>query len=67
MAKSNMKKKQQYRDPLESLDRKRQKALERVVAIYSRPEGPKEGPDELNRAVDALALAHIAATFEFLG
>jgi hypothetical protein len=60
-------KSKKHRDPLESLDRRRQKALERVVAIYLRPEGPNEDKDELNRAVDALALAHIAATFEFLG
>jgi hypothetical protein len=54
-------------DPLESLYRKRDKALERVVAICSRPEEPNEDPDELNRAIDALALAHIAATLEFVG
>jgi hypothetical protein len=43
---------------------RRDKALARVVAIYEKGEVTE---DELNRALDALALAHTAATFEWGG
>ena len=57
---------QNKRSNLTSLDlwyHKRNKALTRVVAIYEK--GEAAGEDELNRALDALALAHTAATFEW--
>ena len=55
------------RPNLTSLDlwyHRRNKALERVVAIYERGEATE---DEMNQTLDALALAHIAATFEWGG
>jgi hypothetical protein len=55
------------RPNLTSLDlwyHRRNKALERVVAIY---EGAEATEDEMNQALDALALAHTAATFEWGG
>ena len=42
----------------------RDQALADVVAIYVKGERTE---DELNRALDALALAHTAATFEWGG
>jgi hypothetical protein len=59
---------QNKRPNLTSLDlwyHRRGKALERLVEILGSDEEKEE--DELNRALDALALAHIAATFEWGG
>jgi hypothetical protein len=47
---------------LDNLYRKRDKALERVVKIVSR--GYDKEEDELTKAIDALTVAHIKATFE---
>lgn len=52
------------RDSLHVWYRKRNKALARVVDICEQGEA---GEDELNQALDALALAHTAATFEWGG
>lgn len=49
-------------DLLNSLYRKRDRALEHLVATYNANE---EDLDELNKALDALTLAHAAATFEW--
>jgi hypothetical protein len=57
MTKSNKRK----RNKFDSLDV--QKALERVVAAWGK--GEAAGEDELNKALDTLAVAHIAATFEW--
>jgi hypothetical protein len=62
MTKSN-KRKRNKRDSLDVLYSKRHKALERVVAAWEKDEAA--GEDELNKALDALAVAHIAATFEW--
>jgi hypothetical protein len=58
------KKQRHKRDPLDTLYRKRDRALERVVAIYENGEAEDE---ELNTALDVLTLAHTAATFQFVG
>jgi hypothetical protein len=58
------KKKRHKRNPLDTLYRKRDRALERVVAIYENGEAEDE---ELNTALDVLTLTHAAATFEFVG
>jgi hypothetical protein len=47
---------------LDNLCRKRDKALERVVKLFSR--GYDQEEDELTKAIDALTVAHIKATFE---
>jgi hypothetical protein len=59
------KKERRGRNSLDSLYRKRDKALERVVSIWVKSEPSKEDPDELNRALDVLAVAHAMVTFEF--
>ena len=51
------KKTRKKRDPLDTFYDKRDKALERVVALW-------EKDQDVNDALDALTLAHIAATFE---
>jgi hypothetical protein len=48
---------------LAALYRERGRALERVVALCEQNGG--EDSDELNRALDVLAIAHTAATFEW--
>lgn len=50
---------------LAQLDRKRDAALERVLLAWMK-DTPDQDPEELNRALDALTLAHAAATFEFV-
>jgi hypothetical protein len=51
------------KDLLDSLWRKRDKALERVVKIWLDDE--EKDPEDLNKALDVLAVAHItAAAFE---
>jgi hypothetical protein len=59
---ANSKKKRASRNSLDSLYRKRDRALGRVVGIWLRDVG--EDPDELNKALDVLTLAHTTATFE---
>jgi hypothetical protein len=49
---------------LDALYRKRDKALERVVAAYKDLDKRDDG-EELDRALDALTVAHAAATFEW--
>jgi hypothetical protein len=48
------------RDSLEPLYRRRDKALERVVALW-------ETGQDVNDALDVPTLAHTAATFKFVG
>jgi hypothetical protein len=45
------------------LDRERASALERVVALCE--QGGGEDSEELMKALDILAIAHIAASFEW--
>jgi hypothetical protein len=59
------KKKRKKRDSLDTLYDKRDRALERVVAIWTRD--PNEDSVDLNKALDVLTLAHATATFEFAG
>jgi hypothetical protein len=47
----------------EDIIAERDGALERVVALYEK--GGGEDSDELNKALDVLAIAHTAATFEW--
>jgi hypothetical protein len=54
------KKARKKRDSLDTLYDKRDRALERVVALW-------EKDQDVNDALDALTLAHTAATFEFVG
>jgi hypothetical protein len=56
------KSKTKTKDPLDGLCLKRDKALERVVEIFL--EGDDEEEEELIKALDVLAVAHIKATFE---
>ena len=48
------------RDSLATLYNKRDRALERVVALWQKNQ-------DVNHALDVLTLAHAAATFEFVG
>jgi hypothetical protein len=54
------KKTRKRRDSLDILNDRRDRALERVVALL-------EKDQDVNDALDVLTLAHIAATFEFAG
>jgi hypothetical protein len=54
------KKTRRKRDSLDTLYDKRDRALERVVALW-------ENDQDVNDALDVLTLAHVAATFEFAG
>ena len=47
----------------EDMIAERDSALERVVALWE--QGGGEDSDELNKALDVLAIAHTAATFEW--
>ena len=59
--------KRNKRDPMDTLYKRRAKALERVVAAYKKMEATGEDPeDELNTALDALTLANMAVTLEFV-
>jgi hypothetical protein len=58
------KKKRKKSDPIEILSRKRDRALDRVVAIVKNGETED---DELNSALDVLTITHAAATFHFAG
>jgi hypothetical protein len=63
--KQSKKKTRRKRDSLDTLYDKRDRALERVVAIWTRD--LNEESVDLNKALDVLTLAHAAATFEFVG
>ena len=63
MANSKRKTKRTKADLLDILYRNRNRALERVVAVWKKGEGAAD--DEMNKAVDALTVAHISATFEW--
>jgi hypothetical protein len=56
-------KKKKSNDSLDVFYRKRDRALERVVAAWEKGEAASE--DELNKALDALTVAHISATFDW--
>ena len=64
MVKSTKKKKVK-RVSLDRLHDKRDRALERVITIWLKSGGPEEDPDELNKALDVLTVAHVTASFEF--
>jgi uncharacterized coiled-coil DUF342 family protein len=53
------KKKRPKRDSLDTLYRKRDRALERVFALWKKKQ-------DVNNALDVLTLAHTALTFKFL-
>ena len=48
---------------LATLYRERDRALDRVIALSEQGEG--KDSDELNKALDVLAIAHTAATFQW--
>lgn len=54
------KRKRNKGDTLDTLYDKRDKALQRVVALW-------ENDKDVNHALDVLTLAHAAATFRFVG
>jgi hypothetical protein len=56
----NPKKARGKRDSLDTLYNKRDRALERVVALW-------EKDQDVSHALDVLTLAHAAATFKFVG
>jgi hypothetical protein len=64
MAKSK-KKQSKERNSLDALYRKRDMALDRVVATLGKYGATSGEPEELNKVLDALTVAHIAATFEW--
>jgi hypothetical protein len=51
---------------LESLYHKREKALELVAAIWQEGGESEADFDGLNRALDALTLAHVTVTFDIV-
>ena len=56
--------------PAERWQEYKANAIERFFAVLEKYNGTEEDPevlDELNAALDMLALAHIATTFEFAG
>jgi hypothetical protein len=57
------KKKRVKEDSLDAFCRKRDRAIERVIAVWEKGEAVDD--DELNRALDALTVAHVALTFEW--
>ena len=59
------KKQSSERNSLDALYLKRDRALERVVATWGKHGATSEEPEELNKALDALTIAHVAATFEW--
>jgi len=61
--KQSKKKQSNEHNSLDELYHRRQKALERVISTWEK--GETAGDDELNRALDALTVAHVAATFEW--
>jgi len=58
-------KKKKSNDSLDVFYRKRDRALERVVDAWQRSGAPNDDGEELNKALDALTVAHVAATFEW--
>jgi len=64
MQKSTKKRKSKERNLLDTLY-ERDRALERVVALWDKSGAPGEDPDDLNRALDVLTLAHVSVTFAF--
>jgi hypothetical protein len=62
--KSSNKPKDDHRDSVDKLNRKRDQALERVIAICLKKGALDE--DELDKALDVLTVAHATATFEFV-
>jgi hypothetical protein len=60
---ASKKKKRNNRDSLDTLYRKRDRALERVVAIWH----TNDDSEDLNTALDGLTLAHTAVVFEVVG
>ena len=60
-------KKRKERDPLDALYRRRDKALQRVVDVFDNGAAKDPDGEKLNRALDALTLAHVASTFHFVG
>ena len=60
--KISTKHKRSTRDPVDALYRKRNKALQRVMALCKDPDIEEE---ELNKALDVLTIAHTAVTFEW--
>jgi hypothetical protein len=65
MEKSKKKKSNERNSP-DALYCKRDKALERLVAAFEKYGAAGEDhEDELNTALDALTIAHVAVTFEW--
>lgn len=63
--KPSNKKKRTDHNSLDTLYRKRDRALERVITTWEQSGDSEEKTEELNRALDVLTMAHTAATFEW--
>ena len=62
MAKS---KKKKSNDPLGIIYRTRKRALKRVVDAFLKSGAPNDDGVELEKALDTLTVAHVAATFDW--
>ena len=60
----NLKEKHEH-DPKDDLDENRDNALKRVCALCENYEGSDEQAEELNKALDVLAIAQIKLTLDF--
>jgi hypothetical protein len=61
-----VKKKFKKRDPENALCRKRDRALDRVIDVFEKRDDLDSDGEALNKALDALTLAHVAVTFNFI-
>jgi hypothetical protein len=59
------KQKRNERNSLEAFYKKRDKALERVVAAWEKSDAADFDIEIFNKALDELTIAHAAATFEW--
>ena len=65
-AMKNSKKKTHHEcDSVDDLHENRDRALERLLAICERPITSQEESEELEKALDRLAVAHTMLTFDF--
>jgi hypothetical protein len=58
-------KKKRSNDPLGIIYRTRDRALQRVVETFLKSGTPNDDGAELEKALDTLTVAHVAATFDW--